>query len=137
MAMQMFVKESKDHEVKAAAFGNPFTSDTQLTAFINENSRILGFHQENYESIQQIINEAQDIELIRLFLGIDEINRQPEAEKDMFESSNCAWNDSPFKLAKNLQRVSAVYTPNKIKSDKTLTPIKQRFSAGSPCKKGR
>ena len=46
------------------------------------------------------------------------------------------WSDSPFKLAKDI-KASSVFTPNKIKSDKTLSPVKLRKSAISPCKRGR
>jgi hypothetical protein len=38
-------------------------------------------------------------------------------------SDSGVWSDSPFKLAKKLQS-TPVFTPNKLKSDKTLSPIK-------------
>ena len=50
-------------------------------------------------------------------------------------NTSCGWSDSPFKLADKLS--IPAFTPNKFKSDKALSPVKQRTSGASPCKKGR
>lgn len=68
-------------------------------------------------------------------LGV--LKEEDTTDKDVFEFANNPWSDSPFKLAKDDLKTNAVFTPNKIKSDKTLSPVKLRKSAISPCKRGR
>lgn len=63
-----------------------------------------------------MINDAYEIELIRQFLGIKEINRQSN-DKDTHINND--WNNLPFEIA-----VEAMpsFTPHKFKSDKALSP---------------
>ena len=63
-----------------------------------------------------MINDAYEIELIRQFLGINEINRQT-TDKDTHLNND--WNNLPFEI--NVE-ATALFTPNKFKSDKAFSP---------------
>jgi len=62
-----------------------------------------------------VINDAHEIEFIRQFLGINEINRKP-TDKDTPSND---WKDLPFQIS---VEATSIFTPNKYKSNKALSP---------------
>lgn len=92
MAMQSFISQNVEKP-----------DDNVMEAFLEESARILGYTKESQSGVQALVSEAEQIEVIRLYLAIKEENRQ-SLSKDMqaSQSTSCGWSDSPFKLAKKV-----------------------------------